>query len=201
MATADLPVEVIQRLPLAQAHAERGMLKLQKDLEKVYPKNALDKRLHQVVTMKGTREDKIKALYKIADKIGAATKQYAACRQGCSHCCHIPVAVTQTEANMIGREIGRPALQVHKAPSPSADGYGYHRPCTFLIQGSCSIYEHRPLACRVHFNLDSDELLCKLVEGVGIPVPFLNASKLQFAYVCLHEGQKVADILRFFPRA
>jgi Fe-S-cluster containining protein len=30
-------------------------------------------------------------------------------------------------------------------------------PCPFLEQGSCSIYEHRPLACRSHFSVKKPE--------------------------------------------
>lgn len=201
MITEGLPVEIRERLPHAQVHAERSMEKLTKALEKVFPKNSLDRKLQQIIQMQGTKEDKLKALYKIADAIGKEASQHSACRQGCSHCCHIPVAVTQTEANMLGKAIGRPALQILDAPSPSEDGYGYHRPCTFLVEDSCSVYQNRPLACRVHFNLDSDNLLCKLIQGVSVPLPLVNMGKLQFTYVYLHGGEKVADILRYFPRA
>jgi uncharacterized protein (DUF2267 family) len=35
----------------------------------------------------------------------------------------------------------------------------------FLKAGKCSIYKHRPIACRVHFTLDRDNLLCRFTEG------------------------------------
>lgn len=47
--------------------------------------------------------------------------------------------------------------------------------CPFLARGSCSIYAHRPLACRLQINLDDDDLLCRLVDGGVAPrVPYLN---------------------------
>ena len=139
---------------------------------------------------------------------------HAACRVGCSHCCHIAVALTDVEARLVGRAIGREPAVVAEAPlTPEAaermrlpgapeDRNGYLSPCTFLVEGECSIYEHRPLACRTQLNLDSDDFLCALREdGVPVSVPYADATALKAAYVLAQPAAKWADIRAFFPRS
>ena len=47
----------------------------------------------------------------------------------------------------------------------------YGQACTFLREGSCSIYSSRPLPCRLLANMDDDDLLCQLVENEAKNVP------------------------------
>lgn len=72
--------------------------------------------------------------------------------------------------------------------------------CTFLVDGSCSIYEHRPLACRNQINLDRDALMCELVEGSAPQVPYADMTPHKAAYIQLFGfGQRYADIREWFP--
>jgi Fe-S-cluster containining protein len=140
-------------------------------------------------------------LYRVADAFGRAVESYAACKAGCSHCCHIPVAMSRVEARLIGSKIGRgaanPPLSL-KADEGIAVAYG--NPCPFLKKGACSIYEHRPLMCRVHWNMDEDALLCELHPEIdaGIPVPYLDVTTFRKLYIFIC-GPLMADIRRFFP--
>ena len=73
-------------------------------------------------------------------------------------------------------------------------------PCAFLVDDRCSIYEHRPLACRHLFNVDVDNLLCQLVPGVAIEVPYLGMQGEQVAYVsAMGANARLADIRDWFP--
>jgi hypothetical protein len=124
---------------------------------------------------------------------------HAACRNQCTHCCHIPVAMTAVEAAIIGKQIGvAPKEPDYKVPVGERE-YGYQYPCPFLADGGCSIYEHRPLSCRTLLNLDDDELLCRLVPGEAISVPYMDLSQVQAAYIEATFPAPLADIRDFFP--
>lgn len=107
--------------------------------------------------------------------------------------------VAKPEAQMMASALHRPV----KSP-PATDlrtfDYGYHNPCTFLRDGVCSIYEHRPFACRTYVSLDADALLCELIPGESVPVPNLDMTSFQWAYVQICGGAKMADIRQYFPR-
>lgn len=149
---------------------------------------------------------KLRALRVIADEQTSFAKGNVACRKGCSHCCHTPIALNPVEAKMVGDDIGREPRHLQLG-IPKFDRYGalagvdwgYHNPCAFLKDGACSIYEHRPLVCRIHFNLDRDELLCKLVGQHYHSVPFMDMQQYHLAYIQIC-GVGLADIREYFPR-
>jgi Fe-S-cluster containining protein len=161
-------------------------------------------------------------LWKMVDEIGALAKPHAACRRGCSHCCHIPVLIPEQEANLIGRFIHVKPEKVEGITQAREIRTGYDNPCPFLKDDQCSIYAHRPLACRQQFNMDRDALLCELVGDKASTVPYLNLRDYTNALVtitihreetiarnpatghmvpCLKEtAPNVGDIREFFPR-
>ena len=115
-------------------------------------------------------------LRKAADVAAQPFMDHSACRTGCSHCCHLSVSVTDAEANQIAKETGRSLAPVagwrHAPDGPDitehrvAEGAKWGGvPCTFLKDDRCSIYEIRPLSCRLQINLDDDGFLCILVPG------------------------------------
>jgi hypothetical protein len=65
---------------------------------------------------------------------------------------------------------------------------------------TCAIYESRPLVCRVQLNMDQDSLLCELVEGQSIPVPYANSTVIQALYMQMSLDQKFGDIREYFQR-
>lgn len=164
-----------------------------------------------------TATKRILWLRKEADVVNEAATPVSACRKGCSHCCNIGVTILESEAKVIGREIGRAPVSppvgkflmtgdfaseedyVAKSESMAAEFFGVK--CPFLDANSkCSIYASRPLACRQQFNLDEDELLCQLQPGMSIPVPYLNATNQRLAYLMVNGlHMKMADIRYFFP--
>lgn len=93
------------------------------------------------------------------DKIQKKFPQEINCRLGCDVCCHTDISVSQIESQLI--EEWFHALEDEKKESlkelwsrPQPKGKGYHneeaRPCAFLYEGKCSIYEARPVICRSH---------------------------------------------------
>lgn len=154
---------------------------------------------------------KILWLRKAADQLIATTAPLAACRRGCTHCCHIGVAISRAEALVISRETGVPInpnagivfdLDSDHIRSRSKEfrDAGFGKPCPFLKSGDCSIYASRPLPCRLLLNLDVDALLCQLVEGASPEVPYLNTMTHQLgAASILGPNQPYDDIRNWFP--
>lgn len=149
-----------------------------------------------------------KKIFWLRSAAAAFTKRVekdAACRRGCSHCCNISVVISKQEAQVIAREIGvkiNPRAGVDMKSSPDFNdenpGKMYGVPCVFLRDGECSIYESRPLACRLHINMDDDDLLCRLVESVekSPRVPYLNNTEHLIASVKIFGEQTVFDDIR-----
>ena len=68
------------------------------------------------------------------------------CRKGCCYCCYVPVEVTLFEADYITKMTGIPAYR-----GVLIDKKG---PCPFLTDSCCTIYNYRPLPCRMFGSFD-----------------------------------------------
>lgn len=138
----------------------------------------------------------------------------AACRKGCSHCCHIPLTISSVEATLIGVHTGRqPAkpsdpVRLDGLQDAGAVAVATQRlrqdsmlgtPCPFLADGACSIYDHRPIACRVLVNLDDDDLLCQHAPGFEASVPYADSRELSALATLAQASSPFADIREFFP--
>jgi Fe-S-cluster containining protein len=158
--------------------------------------NDLSSRAHKASSTKA----KVAISRQVVAIVADAVNGVAACKPACSQCCHIPVSLTQAEADVIGAEIGIEAAKpkYHTEADYTRTGTA----CRFLVDNMCSIYESRPIACRLCFNMDADALLCTLVEGEVIKVPYFNG--IQFESVLLSAlgmklATKVAGLHEFFP--
>lgn len=147
-------------------------------------------------------------LRKAADAFNAGAGSLAACRQGCSHCCRVAVIISRAEAQVIARETGAKlnpkAGRYTMSSSSQADATGaaqeaFGTPCPFLRDQACSIYDSRPLPCRLLLNMDEDDLLCQLIEGSAPQVPYMNSMGHSVAAVAiLGEHQDYDDIRNWF---
>lgn len=77
----------------------------------------------------------------------------------------------------------------------------YHRqPCPFLKKGKCSIYDERPVACRLMFNLSDSPYFCNTdIDAENSYVMLLNLKELEFAFTGSFMNFGSADIRDFFP--
>ena len=96
-------------------------------------------------------------------------------------------------------EGGAHAIKFQSYKAATREAFG--KPCTFLRDHGCGIYSSRPLQCRLLLNMDEDALLCQLVEGGTINVPYLNTQEHHVdAVVILGAHQDYDDIRNWFPK-
>jgi len=112
------------------------------------------------------------------------------CRQGCAFCCHVNVTVSVLEAIRIAaalrtqrqdRESAILSAAGALAGLSAADRLAMKAACPLLVDGACSIYDIRPIACRA--LLSQSAALCERqfdagVEGADISVPMLVTPRL-----------------------
>lgn len=142
-------------------------------------------------------------LVKLVDEAAVDILPFTACRKGCSHCCHIAALISEVEAKRIGEAIGRKPEKVGAFPPdvPALQDKYFGVACTFLKGGRCSIYEVRPLACRLHFSMADDSFFCSTaIAPQNSLVPALNLHGVDKALFLVTFGSKHADIRDFFPK-
>lgn len=135
----------------------------------------------------------------LADRIGVAVAPDAACAQGCSDCCHIRVEVTRWEAEQIARERGL-HMRAVRGSADEQDVFG--RSCGFLSEGRCTIYEARPLACRLHHSIGPDATMCDpAVDPEASFVPSIDLRGFWAAYHMLMPASPTGDLSDFIEEA
>jgi len=142
-------------------------------------------------------------LVKLVDAASADIMPFTACRKGCSHCCNIAALISDVEAQRIGEAIGRKPVKTGAFPAdvPALQKKYFGVPCTFLKGGRCSIYEVRPLACRLHFSMADDSFFCSTaIAPQNSLVPALNLQGVDRALFMMTLGSMHADIRDFFPK-
>ena len=184
----------------------RTLVTLFKKLPKV-PKKLSQEFRALLLSLKSSTASPLSRLGKIyayLDEYNAFVATFSVCKPKCSHCCRIPVQITELEANYISGHTGRKiqvSRQSHSSPVPQS-------PCPFLDKNElCSIYEVRPFNCRAFHTID-DPKFCKT------NVPHLVYGCAEFEYgsdilrelrtithklnFSLHPRLPVADIRNFF---
>lgn len=138
----------------------------------------------------------------LRDMVAPIMSAISCCSKGCGHCCKMAVTITSGEAQRIGARIG----VVPKNPPPEFDQARVIEKymgtvCPFLKNNVCSIYEHRPEACRTHFNISAYPIICDVINHPGHDIPSLDVQELWLAEsaVAALSGEYPADIRDFFP--
>lgn len=181
------------------AHAQRQADAAYAELREKVPD--LSKRLKAIATSREPVRVNLRALNSLAERVSKITTPYAACKSGCSHCCHMAVAVSEPEAAMIGQAIGRKPAKPKKWMFTGEDrdevDIGSSNPCTFLVGGQCGIYENRPLACRIHFHMGPNADPCNL-DAPRLTANF-NLTMFDQVYAVAGRSNHLADIRDYFP--
>ncbi len=193
----ELPAEVQARLTTAGQTAQAHVAAFNERFTKRFAR--ISAVFHELQRRRHKKLDALKKLRAAGEEFSAGALPHSACRAKCQHCCHIPVAISVSEARLMGKALGLVPHEVARSDWLSRKPYGYEHPCPFLTPQGCGIYEERPLACRVHLNMDKDDLLCRLLPGRTVPVPLANATSFYMLYAKVTEGDTLADIREYFP--
>ena len=196
----DLPADLAAHLPAAETAAARNMAAVKR--ASTAKLDDLRQQLHQAQTPSVPAGAKVIRLRHIAGEWSKLFSSKTACNSGCSHCCHLDVLVPRSEAKLMAKAMGRKISEpVEKRDMERASQQALFlgTPCTFLVENECSIYAHRPMMCRTLVNMDSMDILCRLVPGVEVPVPYLNTMILKGYFAYLTQTEQFADIREWFP--
>ncbi len=192
----EFPLE--QRHAIASDKLDRFFSSVPADLRECV--TSLPRRISQ---MNARISVKLQEVLRTADLIFAHAGKFAICARGCGHCCHVHVPITDFEAQYIGNHIGTNPVTLKQNIYHDRMEFSGKTPCPFLNNGECSIYESRPLTCRMHLNFDIDNTWC-LHENWNKPdavIPRPDIHPLMDAYHLLSRNVQpvVADIRDFFP--
>ncbi len=149
---------------------------------------ALARRLHRHFEQAKTTQNLSDAVRYFYQKIDATSHELRnipiACGQGCSHCCIIWVGVSAPEAIHAARLVaamGGSAIAKVRAANEFTKQFAFEErdqhphDCPMLHNNSCTIYEHRPQACRQ--AVSGDAQICarsyRKLTKEGIPTPAL----------------------------
>jgi len=147
---------------------------------------------------------KLKEVLNMADQIFDHAGKFAACARGCGHCCHVSVPITEFEARYMAENLGIKLVELKQSIRHELSEYGSHTPCPFLANGECSIYEVRPLTCRMHMNFDRDNYWCLhenwLKPEAEIPRPTIQPLIDAYHMAIGSTRPIMADIRDFFPQ-
>jgi Fe-S-cluster containining protein len=138
----------------------------------------------------GSSDSNIKDLYQLIknsyESLAEMMKELTlspplACKRGCTYCCINQVSLSEPEALFLGFHLleTRSTAQLHELQektenlllslkNKSRHEIGMNRhlyPCLFLENGTCSIYEARPLVCRGWNSVNAD--MCRQSNETG----------------------------------
>lgn len=190
-----IPIATISALEdAAMEQGRANVARLDSNVDTV----ALQENFWKGLDLKIPAKAKLNRILRAADKYCAAILPYSACKNGCSYCCNIAVTLTTTEAELIGKHVGRkPTIPAHRVDIMANQKKYSGAPCPFLKQGRCSVYEVRPLACRIHFNMANSGELCD--TNIRADIPMLNNELIDEAHFKAFRTEVWADMRDFFP--
>lgn len=201
---SEVPASVLASDPSAPISADEATSQAQRNIDLLNLDNTIDDPRYEFMdVLRGdlTARAKMNRLKKAADKINAATIPRSACRSRCSHCCNISAVISQVEADAISAVTGIKPKKIRGGiPTLEIRNKWFGTPCPFLKKGRCSVYDARPMACRLLFNMADSPYFCDTtIKPEDSHVTMLNMKQLEEGYVKAFIGQDWGDIRDFFP--
>jgi Fe-S-cluster containining protein len=112
------------------------------------------------------------------------------CRRGCSACCTKEVPLSRMDAQHIQKAVTSGAIPLEVVEMAKEKASTKSRSCPFLEEGSCTVYEYRPILCAMtgaggvpHSKKQLEQLNRGEVEG--LPVRDLSSSMCKEGHTIL----------------
>lgn len=193
----EMESDIVQRKlrGLIEAHPWMAPKLLQQDLSKIVGENA-------------SAKSKRRKVITIATRVTDALSPYVACRIGCSDCCHMNTMIYEHEAIRLAEVTGRKMVRLAYRPINEVFVHGAKfngKPCPFLRENRCSVYEDRPLVCRTHHSLLDNPTSCDMAipPAKQTRPPMYDPDLLEKPYIELNLKHNPAEpwgnIAEFFP--
>ncbi len=129
-----------------------------------------------------------------------------ACKSGCNFCCYLRVTVTAPEAIALFRHLRSqlPAPLAHEieqrvlanaaqiAHMTEEQRSSTNVKCAFLVDGACSAYRARPMACALHHSLDVDACEHLYQNPTDVSVGIRKLKVIEDTMAATHAGLKQA---------
>lgn len=104
-------------------------------------------------------------LFKVADSMHHALQPYTTCHKGCSYCCSSRTLIYRFEALTLAKVTGRKMVEIpYRSQAEVIETGCASQPqiCPFVVDDCCSVYEHRPMICRLHHSFNDDPRDCEV---------------------------------------
>ncbi len=144
----------------------------------------------------------------IANRMTAALAPHVACKPACSQCCHMNTMIYEHEAIRLAEVTGRSMVRLPFRPLDvvHVEGMKFNgKPCPFLLDNECSVYEDRPLVCRMQHSLreNADECSMDIPANEQSRPPMYDPDVLEVPYREINAAYKpmepCGNIGEFFP--
>lgn len=145
--------------------------------------------LEKIIGLKVAPLKKLEILYSFMSELSSFTSRFTPCQKGCSACCHYKVSVSLIEVEYIEK---RTKYRRNKMVGPVGSFHG--KPCPFLENGSCSIYEVRPFMCRRHHVLTPDASWCEPNISNNKSFPQLGFTNVDGAFGIIRLESNTKDL-------
>jgi Fe-S-cluster containining protein len=162
-------------------------------------KNYLFESLQKLSSFSSSTE-KLNWLRKEVDSLLKESSGNSQCKKGCHYCCYHPISLSVLEMEDIKtlkKEPHPERLEAQKGHFNGSQEIQYEdRACVYLKEGTCSIYENRPLICRLT-HVASEPIHCHL-ENNEVPIehlPVTKAALLVGAYYMGHPDVELMPVL------
>ena len=199
----DLEAKVVATKPTVAAVVQLNAHRIQRNLQ--WLPEYMNGPAKDLLASNKPPEVKLVGVTDLANRVQQAVKKHCACKPGCSHCCKQALVISSAEAVRLFKATERrmvmPTMMDPEKLTDMRKQYS-GQPCPFLNTENdrCTVYEDRPTACRLHFNIGDDPSVCDIQGRPGAEVPNIDFTPLLSLSVgVLGPLQIYNDIREFFP--